>query len=191
MRISTVIAPLIPLAFLLWELWKKKGRASSKITEQAGKVPSTGVIFFWLVPVGTPIFGYTLLLLCGTGGVDMAPFPFLSPFRWLSIILYLFFSGLALYFHHRKERTRALHCIIAIVIFFSGNLIYEGVRAIVQENLKTILEHYQGNDAVTQGILLVVIGALAVVFWVVASALGKKFMKLNTSGQQQAPLDRE
>ncbi len=191
MRISTVIAPLIPLAYLLWELRKKKRQAERAGTEQESKLPSIGLIFLWLVPVGGFIFIYTLLLLCGTGSSATTSIAYFSPVRWLSIILYFLLSGLTLYFYYNKDRTRALHGITAILVLFSANLIYEGIKAILQKDITTLMEHYQGNGAVSQGILLIVIGALAIVFWLTASALGKKFMKRNNSGQQRAPLDRE
>ena len=191
MKISTIILLLIPIAFLLWELRKKKQKSNQPVSDQEYKLPSIGILLFWLVPVGTLIFTYTLLLLCGASSSAETSSTFLSPVRWLSIILYLLFSGLALYFHHKKDRARALHCITAILILFSVSLIYEGIKAILQKDIKTLMAHYQGDDAVSHGVLLIAIGAFAVVFWLTASALGKKFMKQNNSGQQQAPLDRE
>ena len=150
MRISTIIATLIPLAYLLWELRKKKRHSAGAGTES--KLPGTGVIFLWLVPVGGFIFILTLLLLCGTGSSATTSFPYLSPNRWLSIILYFLFSGLTLYLYHKKDRTHALKGITAILVLFSANLIYEGIRAILQKDITTLMEHYQGTEAVSQGI---------------------------------------
>jgi len=172
------------MAYILWAFrdLKKKRNPSEPEHIQESKIYSTGLIAFWLIPVGTFLFSYTLFVLGGGGGSVQAWLPLFSPVRWVSIILYVIISMLALYFHHIKAMTHALSCIKVIVILFSATLAYEGIQAIQQKNIKNMFEHYHNGEAVSYGIMLLVVAAAFVVFWWFAPILGKKLMKLNGKG---------